>query len=83
MIKNLKIPISSPQEQILIVKKIDELFNKYKIIKKTVTDNKENLETMEKSILAMAFRGKLTKQNPKEETATELIKRFKEKNKMN
>jgi type I restriction enzyme S subunit len=79
-IKNVKISIPSYLEQIEIVRIIDDLFEK-ELHAKELCDVIEIIDLMKKSILARAFRGELSTNNPNEESALELLKEvLKEKN---
>ena len=71
--RNLLIPIPSLEEQKEIVRILDNLLeNEQKA--KELYDVIEHIDLMKKSILARAFRGELSTNNPDEESALELLK---------
>ena len=74
--KNLKkivFPVPSHVEQMEIVRILDSLFSKERIVKGTAEAVLEQIDTMKKSILARAFRGELETNDPAEEWAGELL----------
>lgn len=72
-INNICLPVPSHAEQIEIVRILDELLYKEQKAKE-LYDVIENIEHIKKSILARAFRGDLSTNNPEEESALELLK---------
>ena len=71
--RNLLIPIPSAEEQKEIVRILDNLLeNEQKA--KELCDVIDKIDLMKKSILARAFRGELSTNNPDEESAVELLK---------
>ena len=71
----LTIPLPPIEEQIEIVKILDDCFEKELQIKESVEQVIVQIDTMKKSILARAFRGELGTNDPEEESAVELVKR--------
>lgn len=71
--RNLEILIPSIQEQKEIVRILDNLLeNEQKA--KELCDVIDKIDHMKKTILARAFRGELSTNNPDEENALELLK---------
>ena len=70
----LRVKITSPDEQKQIVDILDSLFIKEQQAKETAEAVLDQIETMKKSILARAFRGKLGTNDPTEESGVELLK---------
>lgn len=70
-------PISLPtlQEQIEIVRRLNELIERELTIKRAIEQVIDQIDTMKKSILARAFRGELGTNDPNDESAVELLKR--------
>ncbi|MCD7825827.1 MAG: restriction endonuclease subunit S [Clostridiaceae bacterium] len=71
----IKIDMPSIPEQAEIVDILDDFFAKEAEAKAKVEATLEAIDTIKKSILAKAFRGKLGTNNPEDESAEELIKR--------
>lgn len=74
--KNLKkivFPVPSHMEQIEIVRILDSLFSKERIVKETAEAVLEQIDTMKKSILVRAFQGGLETNDPTEESAVKLL----------
>lgn len=63
-------------EQAEIVRILDELFAKEQQAKEAAESVLEQIDLMKKSILARAFRGELGTNNPAEESAVELLKKY-------
>lgn len=72
-IKTLEIPLPPLEEQKQIVKILDKLLEEESKIEE-LTQLKEQIEFIKKSILAKAFRGDLGTNDPSEESALELLK---------
>lgn len=71
----LIVPLPPLSEQKEIVCTLDNLLNEEKQAKESAEAVLDQIETMKKSILARAFRGKLGTNDPTEESAVELLKR--------
>ncbi len=73
-----EIPIStSPvDEQREIVRIIDDLFEQEQQAQSTVETVLADIDTLKKSILARAFRGELSTNDPQEENAVEMLKKM-------
>lgn len=69
-----EVPVASANEQIELVKQIENLINKEEVVKEVAENVIEKIDIMKKSILAQAFRGELGTNNPEEESAIELLK---------
>lgn len=66
--------LASANEQIEVVKQIEDLIKKEEIVKELAENVIEKIDVMKKSILAKAFRGELGTNNSEEESAIELLK---------
>ena len=66
----------SEEEQIEIVRILDSLLEKEDTSKDNAESIIDQIETMKKAILARAFRGELGTNDPKEESAVELLKQI-------
>lgn len=73
-IKDIETPIPSMEEQIEIVRIIDNLLAKEQQAKNAVEGVLEQIGLIKKAILARAFRGELGTNDPNEESAVELLK---------
>ena len=72
-VKKVLVPLPTVKEQEEVVRILNNLLeNEQKA--KELCDVIENIDLMKKSILARAFRGELSTNNPKEESALELLK---------
>ena len=76
--KKLNIPIPPLQEQKEIVRRIESLFKLADNIEQQYQQASNNLETLNQSILAKAFRGELVPQDPNDEPASILLERIRE-----
>ncbi len=72
------IAISVPpiEEQIEIVRVLDDLFAKEQQAKEAAEAVLDQIDLMKKSILARAFRGELSTNDPNDEPAVELLKKI-------
>ena len=70
------IPLPPISEQKLIVSKVKELFSYIDAIGKASEGIANTAESIDKKILALAIRGQLAPQDPKDEPASELLKRI-------
>ena len=77
-IRALPIPIPSVEEQKEIVRRIESLFKLADSIEQQYQQAEIDLETLNQSILAKAFRGELVPQDPNDEPASVLLERIKE-----
>jgi type I restriction enzyme S subunit len=66
------LPVPPLEEQIVIIKLINELFNYEKQIRENIIN--VNLEQIKQSIISKAFRGELGTNDPSEESAIKLLK---------
>ena len=70
----VEISIPKETEQKEIIRIVDKLLSKEQQAKEAAEAVFSQIDTMKKAILARAFRGELGTNNPKEESAEELIK---------
>lgn len=75
-IKTIPLPMASLDEQSEIIHLIDSLLEKEQWTKEASEAVLDQIELMKKSILARAFRGKLSTNDPSEESAVELLKQI-------
>ena len=75
-VKSQLIPIPPMEEQIKIVKTIDNLFEKIDSLNKNTLDLQTAIKQAKSKILDLAIHGKLVPQNPNDEPAEELLKRI-------
>jgi type I restriction enzyme, S subunit len=73
----LEINLPPVNEQTLIVEGIKARHHKLTVLKKELDQQQTYLQLLRQTILKKAVQGKLTKQNPTGEPATELLKRIK------
>ena len=70
----MSVKLPTLQEQIEIVRILDNILLKQQQAKEKAEDVLERIELIKKSILARAFRGELGTNNPDEESSLELLK---------
>ena len=76
IVKSQLIPIPPMEEQIKIVKTIDNLFEKIDSLNKNTLDLQTAIKQAKSKILDLAIHGKLVPQDPNDEPAVELLKRI-------
>ena len=76
--KKLHIPLAPLEEQKEIVRRIESLFKLADNIEQQYQQAEAQLETLNQSILAKAFRGELVPQDPDDEPASALLERIKD-----
>ena len=75
-VKSQLIPIPPMEEQIKIVKTIDNLFEKIDSLNKNTLDLQTAIKQAKYKILDLAIHGKLVPQDPNDEPAVEVLKRI-------
>ncbi|MEA5520422.1 restriction endonuclease subunit S [Limnoraphis robusta] len=73
---NISVPLTSLEEQKEIVNRIEKIFKIADNIEHLYQQTETDLETLNQSILAKAFRGELVPQNPNDEPASVLLERI-------
>jgi type I restriction enzyme S subunit len=73
-IASLMIPLPSIEEQNELVERLDTLLFKMQQSKEIAEQAIDQINTLKKVILARAFRGELGTNDPKDESAVELLK---------
>ena len=76
-ISAMPIPLSSLQEQQLIVSEIDRRFSIIDSMEKTIDQSRIEANRLRQSILKRAFEGKLVPQDPRDEPANILLEKIK------
>lgn len=74
--RTLPIPLAPFHEQQEVIRKIQSFFKAADIIEQQYQETKANLDQLNQSILAKAFRGELVPQNPNDEPASILLERI-------
>jgi type I restriction enzyme, S subunit len=77
-VENLKIPLSSKEEQEQIVEEIESRLSICDRLEDTIIENLQKAEALRQSILKQAFEGKLVPQDPNDEPAEKLLERIKQ-----
>ena len=75
-VENLKIPLSSEEEQEEIVQEIESRLSICDQLEATITENLQKAEALRQSILKQAFEGKLVPQDPNDEPAEKLLEQI-------
>lgn len=78
--RNLIIPLPSINEQIEIIRILDDLLAKEQQAREAAEAVIEQIDVIKKSILARAFCGELDTNDPAEESSVELVRKILEKN---
>jgi len=78
ILESLVFPLPPIAEQDVIVGRLERLFNWTSTILDIATDCMEDLNHLDQSILAKAFRGELVSQDPNDEPASVLLARIRE-----
>ncbi len=74
---DIEVPLPSLKEQKQILKKINSIKNEINQLEKNVSHDENLLTKFRQAILQEAVQGKLVPQNPKDEHASELLKKIK------
>jgi type I restriction enzyme, S subunit len=69
-------PLTSLQEQAEIIRRIEKCFKSIQSIEEQYNNSHEQLEILDRAILAKAFRGELVPQDPNDEPAALLLERI-------
>ena len=77
-LKKMRVVLAPLEEQKEIVRRIESLFKLADNIEQQYQQAEINLETLNQSILAEAFRGELVSQDPNDEPASVLLERIRE-----
>ena len=77
-LRSFPVPIAPLEEQKEIVRRIESLFKLADSIEQQYQQAEIDLETLNQSILAKAFRGELVPQDPNDEPASVLLERIRE-----
>jgi len=75
-LSSLPVPFAPATEQIEIVRRLDSVFARADRLKAEATRAKSLLDRLESALLAKAFRGELTPQDPNDEPASALLDRI-------
>lgn len=75
--RNFLFPVPSIEEQIEIVRRVEQLFAFADQLEAKLTSAKSRIDHLTQSILAKAFRGELVPQDPNDEPASVLLERIK------
>ncbi|NJC47945.1 UNVERIFIED_ORG: type I restriction enzyme S subunit [Xanthomonas campestris] len=75
-VKNAEIRLPSLEEQIEIVRRVEQLFAYADQLEAKVAAAQQRIDALTQSLLAKAFRGELVPQNPNDEPASVLLERI-------
>lgn len=75
-IAKLPVPLAPEAEQVVLMQIMEKLFKIETYVQATITQSEEELDSLEQSILAKAFRGELVPQDPNDEPASVLLERI-------
>lgn len=75
-VKRFVTPLPALDEQLEIVRRVESLFTLADIVEKQFNEAKQRIDRLTQSLLAKAFRGELVPQDPKDEPASEILKRI-------
>lgn len=81
IVKNLKIPLAPTEEQKRIVSKIEELIRESIAARKALYQVPQIMKKFRQSLLFTAFKGRLTSQDPNDESAIKLLERIRNERK--
>jgi type I restriction enzyme S subunit len=76
ILASLRFPLPPRLEQDAIIEAIEDQLSIIEHLEADIDSRRENAQALRQSILRHAFTGKLVPQNPKDEPATELLKRI-------
>jgi len=78
ILKSVPIAISNVAEQEEVISEIEKALSKADAVEATLDAQSRAAKALKQAVLKTAFEGKLVPQNPKDEPASELLKRIKE-----
>jgi type I restriction enzyme S subunit len=73
---DLTVPVPALSSQDLAIAEIEEAFAQIDTLASAARSARERLDKLDRAVLAKAFRGELVPQDPKDEPASELLKRL-------
>lgn len=76
-VERLPIPVCSPNEQGEVVRRVRTMLRQLKSLRTRLDSVRADEETLDRAILAKAFRGELVPQDPNDEPASVLLERIK------
>jgi type I restriction enzyme, S subunit len=75
-VQKLRVSLPPLAEQVEIISRLEKCFKSIQIIEEQYNNSHEQLDTLDRSILAKAFRGELVPQDPNDEPAAILLERI-------
>lgn len=76
-VRRLPVPLAPLAEQRQLTKVLESTFRRFRTVTETTTEALKELDRIDQSILAVAFRGELVPQDPNDEPAAALLERLK------
>ena len=76
-LRELVVPFPPESEQVEIVNRVEQALSKADAVEATLDAQSRAAKALKQAVLKTAFEGKLVPQNPKDEPASELLKRIK------
>ncbi|RIJ20550.1 hypothetical protein D1224_15685 [Henriciella barbarensis] len=75
-VRAMHIALPPPEEQEVIVRRVEEALTQIDTLANAARSSRGRLDKLDRAVLAKAFRGELVPQDPKDEPASELLKRL-------